>query len=96
MPDKDHLRSKLAALEERARGERKALDKQHAENKLTARERIDKLLDPGSFVEEFMLATTQVTDFGMAEKRQPGDGVVTRSEERRVGKECRSRWSAYH
>jgi len=77
MPDKDHLRSKLAALEERARGERKALDKQHAENKLTARERIDKLLDPGSFVEEFMLATTQVTDFGMAEKRQPGDGVVT-------------------
>jgi acetyl-CoA carboxylase carboxyltransferase component len=77
MPDGKNLRDKLAALAERARGERKALDKQHAENKLTARERIDKLLDPGSFVEEFMLATTQVTDFGMAERRQPGDGVVT-------------------
>ncbi|HKA32821.1 MAG TPA: acyl-CoA carboxylase subunit beta [Candidatus Binatia bacterium] len=77
MPDVKNLRDKLAALEERAGGERKALDKQHAENKLTARERIDKLLDPGSFVEEFMLATTQVTDFGMAERRQPGDGVVT-------------------
>src|SRR5438876_5533538 len=53
------------------------VERQHAEGKLTARERIDKLLDPGSFVEEFMLAETQVTDFGMAERRLPTDGVVT-------------------
>jgi acetyl-CoA carboxylase carboxyltransferase component len=77
VPDKEHLQTKLAALEQRARGDSKAVEKQHAENKLTARERIEKLLDVGSFIEEFMLATTQVTDFGMAEKRQPGDGVVT-------------------
>jgi acetyl-CoA carboxylase carboxyltransferase component len=78
MPDKDHLEKKLAELERRAReGEAKAVDKQHAEKKLTARERIEKLLDPETFVEEFMLAATQVVDFGMAEKRQPGDGVIT-------------------
>jgi acetyl-CoA carboxylase carboxyltransferase component len=72
------LQKKLAEIEKRAvAGESKAVEKQHAEGKLTARERIDKLVDPGSFVEEFMLAATQVTDFGMAEKRQPGDGVVT-------------------
>jgi acetyl-CoA carboxylase carboxyltransferase component len=78
MPDKDHLEKKLAEVERRAReGDAKAAAKQRAENKLTARERIEKLLDPGTFVEEFMLATTQVADFGMAEKRAPGDGVVT-------------------
>ena len=77
MPDKHHLEKKLAEVERRAReGDAKAAAKQRAENKLTARERIEKLLDPGSFVEEFMLATTQVVDFGMAEKREPGDGVV--------------------
>jgi acetyl-CoA carboxylase carboxyltransferase component len=55
----------------------KATSRQHTEGKLTARERVDKLVDPGSFVEEFMLAETQCTDFGMAEKRLPSDGVVT-------------------
>ena len=55
----------------------KVAAKQRAEGKLTARERIDKLLDSGSFVEEFMLAETPCSDFGMAEKRQPSDGVVT-------------------
>ena len=44
---------------------------------MTARGRIEALLDAGSFVEEFMLAETQCTDFGMAEKRVPSDGVVT-------------------
>ena len=78
MPDKEHLEKKLAALERRAReGDAKAVEKQRAEKKLTARERIERLLDPGSFVEEFLLAATQVVDFGMAEKREPGDGVVT-------------------
>jgi acetyl-CoA carboxylase carboxyltransferase component len=55
----------------------KAAARQRTEGKLTARERIDKLLDPGSFVEEFMLAETACADFGMAEKRLPSDGVVT-------------------
>jgi acetyl-CoA carboxylase carboxyltransferase component len=75
---REELDKKLADIEKRAtEGESKTVEKQHAEGKLTARERIEKLLDRGSFVEEFMLAETQVTDFGMAEKRQPGDGVVT-------------------
>jgi methylmalonyl-CoA decarboxylase subunit alpha len=69
---------KLAEMEKRVlQGDPKAAQKQHSEGKLTARERIEKLLDPGSFVEEFMLAETQCVDFGMAEKRQPTDGVVT-------------------
>lgn len=72
------LEARLAALEQIAlNADPKAADKQHAEGKLTARERIAKLLDPGTFVEEFMLAETQCTDFGMAEKKLPSDGVVT-------------------
>lgn len=72
------LEKKLSALEKIARDpDPKAAAKQRAEGKLTARERIDRLLDPGTFVEEFMLAETPCTDFGMAEKRLPSDGVVT-------------------
>ena len=75
---KEEVEKKLAGLEKRVlQGDPKAVQKQHGEGKLTARERIGKLLDPGSFAEEFMLAETQSTDFGMAEKRQPTDGVVT-------------------
>src|SRR3990170_7531107 len=75
---REELENKLAALENVALdADPKAAAKQRSEGKLTARERIDKLLDPGSFVEEFMLAETQCADFGMAEKRQPSDGVVT-------------------
>ncbi len=71
------LYDKLLKLEERVqRGNPKAIDKQHKEGKWTARERLAKLLDPGSFVEEFMLAESQSVDFGMAEKREPTDGVV--------------------
>lgn len=74
----EELLKKLVEIEKRAlQGDPKAATKQHSEGKLTARERIEKLLDPGSFVEEFMLAETQSVDFGMAEKRQPSDGVVT-------------------
>ena len=68
----------LPALEQKViAGDPKTVAKQHDEGKLTARERVDKLLDPGTFVEEFMLAETQCTDFGMAERRLPSDGVVT-------------------
>ena len=75
---REDLEKKLAALEQVALdADPKVAAKQHAEGKLTARERVDKLVDPGTFVEEFMLAETQCTDFGMAEKRLPSDGVVT-------------------
>ena len=50
---------------------------QHAKGKLTARERIDVLLDPGSFVETDAFVEHRTTDFGMSERRIPGDGVVT-------------------
>lgn len=74
---RDELEKKLAALERSALGAASKSAKPRGEGQLTARERIDKLLDPDSFVEEFMLAETQCTDFGMAEKKQPSDGVVT-------------------
>src|SRR3989442_6390763 len=72
------ITKKLQTLRDKTlRGEEKAIAKQHAEGKLTARERIDKLLDPGAFVEEFMLAETPASDFGMAERKRPTDGVIT-------------------
>lgn len=51
--------------------------KQHAEGKKTARERIIDLLDPGSFVELDKLVVHRTTDFGMADNKVPGDGMVT-------------------
>ncbi|MFO0665651.1 MAG: acyl-CoA carboxylase subunit beta [Polyangiaceae bacterium] len=53
------------------------VQKQHEQGKLSARERIDHLLDPGSFVEIGRLVTHRCTDFGMAEQKFLGDGVVT-------------------
>jgi propionyl-CoA carboxylase beta chain len=53
------------------------IDKQHAKGKLTARERIELLLDEGSFEEWDMFKEHRCTDFGMADKKIPGDGVVT-------------------
>ncbi len=53
------------------------IDDQHARGKLTARERIDMLLDSGTFQELGRLATHNFSDFGMADKKYPGDGVVT-------------------
>jgi propionyl-CoA carboxylase beta chain len=50
---------------------------QHAKGKLTARERIDLLVDPGSFVEFDRFVVHRATDFGLAEQRPLGDGVVT-------------------
>ncbi|HEY3236406.1 MAG TPA: carboxyl transferase domain-containing protein, partial [Polyangiaceae bacterium] len=62
-----------AALE--AGGEER-IEKQHAAGKLTARERLELLLDPGSFVEIDRFVTHRCTDFEMGEKKVPGDGVV--------------------
>jgi propionyl-CoA carboxylase beta chain len=53
------------------------IDAQHAKGKLTARERIELLLDEGSFEEWDMFVEHRCTDFGMADQRVPGDGVVT-------------------
>ncbi|MCK6458972.1 MAG: acyl-CoA carboxylase subunit beta [Planctomycetes bacterium] len=54
-----------------------AIKKQHEKGKLTARERIDLLVDPGSFTEIDPFVTHRCIDFGMEKKRIPGDGVVT-------------------
>jgi propionyl-CoA carboxylase beta chain len=72
----------LRQLEEkraRARlgGGQKRVEAQHAKGKLTARERIELLLDPGSFEEWDMFVEHRCTDFGMGEQKIPGDGVVT-------------------
>ncbi len=54
-----------------------AIVKQHEKNKLTARERLNLLLDPETFVETDRFATTRINDFGMDKRRFSGDGVVT-------------------
>jgi propionyl-CoA carboxylase beta chain len=58
-------------------GSQRAVDAQHAKGKMTARERIEALLDPGSFVETDALARHRATAFGMDRRRPYGDGVVT-------------------
>ena len=58
-------------------GGQRRIDAQHARGKLTARERIDLLLDGGSFEEWDTFVEHRCSDFGMAEKKIPGDGVVT-------------------
>ncbi|MDQ4118165.1 MAG: acyl-CoA carboxylase subunit beta [Actinomycetota bacterium] len=73
---------KLADLRERiehavSAGTEAAVERQHAKGRQTARERIDQLLDPGSFVELDALTRHRSTNFGMQEKRPFGDGVVT-------------------
>src|SRR5256886_7536614 len=138
----DLLQQKRAAAELGGGAERIAA--QHEKGKMTARERLDVLLDAGTFVELDRFVTHRSTDFGLADEKYLGDGVVTgygriegrlvyafshdftlfggtlseahaekickvmdsalqngapiigRSEERRVGKEGRSRWSPYH
>ncbi|MFY8030878.1 MAG: acyl-CoA carboxylase subunit beta, partial [Devosia sp.] len=63
--------------EARLGGGQRRIDTQHAKGKLTARERLDVLLDPGSFEEYDMFVTHRAVDFGMADTIIPGDGVVT-------------------
>ncbi len=58
-------------------GGQERVQKQHEAGKLTARERIDLLLDPGSFCELDRFVTHRAIDFGMAEKKILGDGVIT-------------------
>ena len=67
-------RRRSAVLEEQ---EREAASSQHGRGKLTARERLDLLLDPGSFQELDMFAVHRAEQFGMGARRVAGDGVVT-------------------
>jgi len=69
------LEQKRAAA--RLGGGDKRIATQHAKGKLTARERLDILLDEGTFEEWDMFVEHRCSDFGMAEQRVPGDGVVT-------------------
>ncbi|HET7705908.1 MAG TPA: acyl-CoA carboxylase subunit beta [Thermoanaerobaculia bacterium] len=76
------LEAKLEELERRKReselgGGQQRIDRQHSEGKLTARERIALLFDPGSFQELDQLVVHRSNDFGMEKQRIPGDGVVT-------------------
>ncbi|MFY8146979.1 MAG: carboxyl transferase domain-containing protein, partial [Rhodobacter sp.] len=61
----------------RAGGGERRVAAQHAKGKLSARERIDLLLDEGSFEEFDMFVAHRCTDFGMQDTQYPGDGVVT-------------------
>ena len=69
----------LEAKREQARlgGGQKRINAQHGKGKLTARERIELLLDEGSFEEWDMFVEHRCNDFGMANESVPGDGVVT-------------------
>jgi propionyl-CoA carboxylase beta chain len=74
-----NILTELEARRDHARqgGGQRRIDAQHAKGKLTARERIDLLLDEGSFEEFDMFMAHRCTDFGMEADRPAGDGVVT-------------------
>ncbi len=76
MKSNEERLDELHKLAELGGGQRR-IDRQHEAGKLTARERIDLLLDPGTFVELDKLKTHRCRDFGMEESTIPGDGVVT-------------------
>ena len=81
-PDPHTTAGKIADLERRRAeavhaGSEQAVAKQHERGKLTARERVELLLDPGSFTEFDEHARHRATDFGIAATRPYGDGVVT-------------------
>ncbi len=68
---------RLKRQQARLGGGKDRIDAQHAKGKMTARERIDALLDPGSFHELDMFTVHQATEFGLADKRFLSDSVVT-------------------
>ncbi|MBI1725382.1 MAG: methylmalonyl-CoA carboxyltransferase [Candidatus Tectomicrobia bacterium] len=73
----EDLRRRVAEAE--ALGGKASEERQHKQGKLTARERLGLLLDPGSFAEFHLFAESRSSDFGMDKRRAPGDGVVTGS-----------------
>src|SRR3954465_11563940 len=82
LPDLRTTAGKLAQLQHKTdeavhAGSSRAIDKRHAEGRMTARERIEALLDPGSFVELDALARHRAHGFGIEDRRPYGDGVIT-------------------
>ena len=78
------LKEKIEELKEKTAlamlgGGQRQIDKQHERGKLSARERIDQLVDPGSFMEFETFVTHQCTKFGMDKEKYYGDGVVVGS-----------------
>ena len=76
------MQEKLANLEQKKQeallgGGAKRIESQHKKGKLTARERIEVLLDSNSFEEIGMLVTHRSTNFGLENEKYLGDGVVT-------------------
>ena len=78
MATEDKLKS-LRERKDQAKlgGGQDRIDKQHAKGKYTARERVEKLLDPNTFIELDAFVVHRCTDFNMESKKVPGDGVVT-------------------
>jgi acetyl-CoA carboxylase carboxyltransferase component len=74
---KDIRELKELKRKSRVGGGSERIERQHKQGKMTARERIEAILDPGSFVELDAFLTHQCHDFGMERNRIPGDGVVT-------------------
>ena len=70
-------RLNLLRQQSRQGGGEKRVQQQHDKGKLTARERVDLLLDQGTFEEIDLFVTHRTTDFGMADRKVPGDAVVT-------------------
>lgn len=78
MPHEDKIKELMDKRSQaRLGGGQKRIDSQHKKGKLTARERIDLLLDEGSFEEFDMFVTHNCHDFGLEKERYMGDGVVT-------------------
>ena len=82
LPDLRTTAGKLAQLQHKTdeavhAGSSKAVEKRHADGRMTARERIEALLDPGSFVELDALARHRAHGFGIEDRRPYGDGVIT-------------------
>jgi methylmalonyl-CoA decarboxylase subunit alpha len=77
--DRQDKIKRLIELREQAKlgGGKKRNEAQHARGKMTARERIEMLLDEGSFEEFDMFVTHRCNDFGLEKKKYPGDGVIT-------------------
>ncbi len=79
MPEEDPRITALRAMREKARqaGGEDRIAKQHAKGKLTARERLDILLDPGTFTELMPFAVQQFDELSINDEKYLGDGVVT-------------------
>ncbi len=79
MPTMDELIAQLRQMREQARlgGGPERIDRQHAQGKLTARERVERLLDPGSFRELDIFVTHRAVGFGVEKQKYLGDSVVT-------------------